>query len=302
MKDIFLEQLDIVPDYDLQCGTSDISILKENIVRTLRKSRPSHVIVYGDTNSSMAASLAARELGCELIHLEAGVRDFDLAVPEEIIRIKIDSISDYLLAPSDFCKMCLRYEKVNGRVDVTGNLIVDVCRKLSKVATRPAGLDLPDDFILLTMHRPENVDDVAKLKLLRKHLSEVNYNVVFPVHPRTQASMKKHNISLPPNVISIDPVGYLEFLFLLNKCTVVLTDSGGVQEEAVILRKPCITLRHTSARWETILLNANRLFPLDRNASLNEMINVMSQINITINPYGENVAATTYNAIQDFVS
>ena len=103
--------------------------------------------------------------------------------------------------------------------------------------------------------------------------------------------MKKYDLSLPPNVITIDPVGYLEFLYLLNKCRVVLTDSGGVQEESVVLRKPCVTLRHTSARWETILLNANRLFPLDRNASLNETINEMSKVNITINPYGENVAA-----------
>ena len=171
-----------------------------------------------------------------------------------------------------------------------------------KLPTSPAGFSLPDDFILLTMHRPENVDDIDKLKLLRKHVSEVKNNIVFPVHPRTQASMKKHNISLPPNVISIDPVGYLEFLFLLNKCSIVLTDSGGVQEEAVVLKKPCITLRHTSARWETILLNANRLFPLDRNASLNDMINEMSQVKITVNPYGENVAVTTYNAIQNFIS
>ena len=140
-------------------------------------------------------------------------------------------MSDYLLAPSDFSKMCLKYEQVKGRVDVTGNLIVDVCKKLSKVATKPAGLDLPDHFVLLTMHRPENVDDPVKLKLLRKHLSEVDYNVVFPMHPRTQASMKKYDLSLPPNVMTIDPVGYLDFLYLLNKCKVVLTDSGGVQEE-----------------------------------------------------------------------
>ncbi|MGA9744815.1 MAG: UDP-N-acetylglucosamine 2-epimerase (non-hydrolyzing) [Nitrososphaeraceae archaeon] len=302
MKDVFLEQLGIFPDIDLQCGTSDVSVLKANIIRRLRKTSPSHIIVYGDTNSSMAASLAAQELGCKLIHIEAGVRDFDLAVPEEGTRIKIDSMSDYLLAPSDFCKMCLKYEQVRGRVDVTGNLIVDVCKKLSRVATKPTGLDLPEDFVLLTMHRPENVDDPAKLNLLKKHLSQVDSKVVFPIHPRTQASMKKYDLSLPPNVITIDPTGYLEFLYLLNKCKVVLTDSGGVQEESVVLRKPCVTLRHTSARWETILLNANRLFPLDRNASLNETINEMSKVNITINPYGENVAATTFNAIQDFVS
>jgi UDP-N-acetylglucosamine 2-epimerase len=302
MKDIFLEQLGIDPDFDLQCGTSEVSILKENIIATLKRARPSHIIVYGDTNSSMAASLAAEELGSKLIHIEAGVRDFDLAVPEEGTRIKIDSMSDYLLAPSDFCKMCLNYEQVKGRIDVTGNLIVDVCKKLARAATKPTGLDLPNDFVLLTMHRPENVDEPAKLKLLKNHLAGVKYNVVFPIHPRTQASMKRHEITLPPNVIPVDPVGYLDFLYLLNRCRVVLTDSGGVQEESIVLKKPCITLRHTSARWETILLNANRLFPLDRTDSLNDMIDEMSRASIKVNPYGENVAVNTYKAIQEFIS
>jgi UDP-N-acetylglucosamine 2-epimerase len=302
MKDVFLEQLGIYPDIDLRCETSNTNILAQKIVKVLQNSSPSYMIVYGDTNSSMAAALASNHLGCKLIHVEAGVRDFDLAVPEEITRIKIDAMSDYLLAPSEFCKMCLKYEQVKGRVDFTGNLIVDVCRKLSKTAKKPAGLDLPDNFVLLTMHRPENVDDVVKLQLLQKHLSQVDYDVVFPIHPRTKASLKKHNLTLPPNVIAIDPAGYMEFLYLLTRCEVALTDSGGVQEESIVLRKPCITLRHTSARWETILLNANRLFPLDRNESLNDTIKAMAQAKITINPYGENVAETTCNAIQNFIS
>jgi UDP-N-acetylglucosamine 2-epimerase (non-hydrolysing) len=302
MKDVFLEQLGIFPDIDLRCETSNTNILAQKIVKVLQNSSPSYMIVYGDTNSSMAAALASSQLGCKLIHIEAGVRDFDLAVPEEITRIKIDAMSDYLLAPSEFCKMCLKYEQVKGRVDFTGNLIVDVCRKLSKTAKKPAGLDLPDTFVLLTMHRPENVDDVVKLQLLKKHLSQVDYDVVFPIHPRTKASLKKHNLTLPPNVIAIDPAGYMEFLYLLTRCEVALTDSGGVQEESIVLGKPCITLRHTSARWETILLNANRLFPLDRNDSLNDTIKAMAQTKITINPYGENVAETTCNAIQNFIS
>lgn len=302
MKDVFLDQLGIFPDIDLRCETSDTTLLAQKIVGALEESSPSHIVVYGDTNSSMAAALAAQNLKCKLIHVEAGVRDFDLAVPEEITRIKIDAMSDYLLAPSEFCGMCLKYEQVKGRVDVTGNLIVDVCRKLSKIAKKPAGLDLPDNFVLLTMHRPENVDDIVKLKLLKKHLSQVKHEVVFPIHPRTQASLKKYDLTLPPNVIAIDPVGYMEFLYLLTRCKVALTDSGGVQEESIVLGKPCITLRHTSARWETILLNANRLFPLDRNDSLNDMIEEMTQVKITINPYGENVAATTCNAIQDFLT
>ncbi|HEY7111020.1 MAG TPA: UDP-N-acetylglucosamine 2-epimerase (non-hydrolyzing) [Nitrososphaeraceae archaeon] len=302
MKDVFLEQLGIFPDFDLQCGTSEVSMLEQKIYDTLKKSKPNFLIVYGDTNSSLAASLAAKKLGSKIIHVEAGVRDFDLAVPEEITRIKIDAMSDLLLAPSDFCKMCLSYEDIRGYVRVTGNLIVDVCRKLSKIATKPADLDLPDQFILLTMHRPENVDDPVKLKLLSKHLSQVESPVVFPIHPRTQASMKRHSITLPPNVRAIEPVGYLEFLYLLNRCQIVLTDSGGVQEESIVLKKPCLTLRHTSARWETILLNANRLFPLDRDESLTKAISDMCNVKITVNPYGENVAVATYKAIQEYIS
>jgi len=302
MKDVFLNQLGIFPDFDLQCGTSDIPRLTESIESTLRKNTPTHIIVYGDTNSSMAAALAAKRLGCKLIHIEAGVRDFDLAVPEEPLRIKIDSMSELLLAPSEFCKTCLGYEQVRGKVLVTGNLIVDVCKKLSKIATRPSGVNLPKDYILLTMHRPENVDDPKKLELLNKHLGKVDSTVIFPVHPRTQASMKKHDLHMPENVQLIEPAGYMEFLYLLNNCKVALTDSGGVQEESVILKKPCITLRHTSARWETILLNANRLFPLDRiNDSLNQMIEEMANRVITINPYGENTALKTYEAIEQFI-
>lgn len=302
MKDVFLEQLGITPDIDLRCCSSEIEVLKENIMLSLKDSRPANIIVYGDTNSSMAAALAARELGSNLIHLEAGVRDFDLAVPEEITRIRIDSMSDLLLAPSDFCKMCLTYEAVRGHVKVTGNLIVDVCKKLSKVATKPRDLNLPQNFVLLTMHRPENVDDISKLKLLKKHLSEIDDTVVFPVHPRTRSNFKRYDISLPSNVIQIEPAGYMDFLYLLKNCKVVVTDSGGVQEESIILKKPCITLRHTSARWETILLNSNRLFPLDRNDSLGAMIDDMSRVKILVNPYGEDVARTTCKVINDFIS
>jgi len=302
MKDVFLDQLGIFPDFDLQCGTSDIPRLTEKIESTLRKNTPTHIIVYGDTNSSMAAALAAKNLGCKLVHIEAGVRDFDLAVPEEPLRIKIDSMSDLLLAPSEFCKTCLGYEQVRGKVLVTGNLIVDVCKKLSKVAIPPSGVNLPKDYILLTMHRPENVDDPIKLGLLSNHLAKVDYPVIFPVHPRTQASLKKYNLNMPDNVKLIEPAGYMEFLYLLKNCKVALTDSGGVQEESVILKKPCITLRHTSARWETILLNANRLFPLDRtNESLKEMIEEMANRVITVNPYGDNVALKTCEALEQFI-
>lgn len=300
MKDIFFDELGIKPDYDLRSDTSQIEILKDSMTRFMGSANPEYVLVYGDTSSSMAATLAAKDIGSKLIHIEAGVRDFDLNVPEEVIRIYIDEVSDYLFAPSKLSETFLEYEGVRGEIHVTGNLIVDVCRKLSKSAKQFSGNDdLPAEFLLLTLHRQENVDDPAKLQMLAKHLEEISrYKVVFPVHPRTKNNLEKYDVKLPGNVVTIDPVGYLDFLYLLKNCSLVLTDSGGVQEEAVILRKPCITLRHSSARWETILLKANRLFPLDRKDSLDSIVEAMLPTKITRNPYGENVANRMFDLIQ----
>lgn len=307
MKDIFFDELNIKPDYDLKCNTSEINTLTTEILKTLRIVNPTHVIVYGDTSSSLAATKAAKELGCKLIHIEAGVRDFDMAVPEEGIRIEIDSIADYLFCPSDFCKTVLSYENTVGRIFLTGNLIVDVCKRLSEIAAKQFNgtIDghqhLPTDYLLLTIHRPENSDDPVKLHLLRKHLEELKYKVIFPIHPRTKSNLTKFDIKLPSNVTPMEPTSYLQFLYLLKNCKLVLTDSGGVQEEAVVLRKPCITLRHTSARWETILLGANILFPLDRNDSLSDVVENMIPVKINRNPYGNNVAKETMKIIEKTV-
>jgi UDP-N-acetylglucosamine 2-epimerase len=304
MKDIFFDELSIKPDYDLKCNTSEIDILRVKLLKTLQVIKPSHVIVYGDTSSSLAAAQAAKEIGSKLLHIEAGVRDFDMAVPEEAMRIQVDSMSDYLFCPSAFCRTVLSYEDIRGKIFLTGNLIVDVCRRLSKIATKQfdGKIDgLPSEYLLLTIHRPENSDDPAKLEMLRRHLEKVRYRVIFPIHPRTKNNLEKFNIKLPPNVVPIAPAGYLQFLFLLTNCKLVLTDSGGVQEEAIILKKPCITLRHTSARWETILLKANILFPLDRNASLSDVIESMISAKIIHNPYGDNVAKATMRIIEKAV-
>jgi UDP-N-acetylglucosamine 2-epimerase len=147
-----------------------------------------------------------------------------------------------------------------------------------------------NEFLLLTIHRPENSDNPAKLNMLKNHLEKIRYKIIFPVHPRTKQNLNRFNIQLPSNVKTIDAVGYLEFLGLVGRSKLVLTDSGGLQEEAVVLKKPCITLRHTSARWETILLNANVLFPLDRSDSLSDVVERMIRVKIDRNPYGENVA------------
>lgn len=297
MKEIFSDEFGIQPDYDLACNSSDIDFIRDKITDFLHRTKPKYVLVYGDTNSSIAAAMATKIVGCKLIHIEAGLRSFDTRMPEERNRMKIDALSDCLCAPTDLNKLFLRYENIQNNVFVTGNLIVDVCRKYALVVTDQNFIDhheiLSKDFILLTLHRAENVDDESILRTLAKQLSYVNYKVVFPIHPRTRKSIAQYNIVLPDNVLTIDPVGYSEFLHLLNKCLLVLTDSGGVQEEAAVLKRPCITLRDTTERWETLLIKANILFPLHRGlmqpSLLNHVIEDMITSKITTNPYGENV-------------
>jgi UDP-N-acetylglucosamine 2-epimerase len=293
MKEVFFEDLGVRPDYDLNCSTSDVPQLKQKLVEFLRLAKPQYVILYGDTFSTMAGTLAAQELGIKIIHLEAGIRDLDVTIPEERVRMYVDSVAQFLFAPTELAKTFLLYEGITRNVSVTGNLIVDVCRRMAKLAGEHKVSGLPDRYLLLTMHRQENVDDPEKLKLLAKKLASLKHRVVFPVHPRTRINLQKYNISLPENVTAIDAVGYVEFISLLQNCDLVMTDSGGVTEEAVILKKPCVTLRHSTARWETILLKANILYPLDRKDPLADVIDGMLKVKISVNPYGENVAETT---------
>lgn len=298
MKSIFFDELNIKPSYDLRCDTSDVGTLKENMVKFLNESRPPYVLVYGDTNSSLAGALAAKEIGCTLVHIEAGLRCFDLSVPEERARIQIDSAADYLFPPTELARTFLYYEQIEKNVIVTGNLVVDVCRRLAKAADEHGRNDLPSEYLLLTMHRQENVDDPARLEMLKKHLSGIKHKIVFPIHPRTKNNLAKYDITLPENVITIEPAGYLEFLYLLKNCQLVMTDSGGVQEEAIVLGRPCITLRHVSERWETLLLKANVLFPLYRHDPLADAVDMMLGTRIERNPYGENVARTMLQLIK----
>ena len=308
MKDVFLDELDVKFDYDLRANTSVVGILRYNIRRLLKDIQPSYVIVYGDTNTTLAGALAAIDEKCKLIHIEAGLRSFDMKMSEERNRIRIDALSDYLFAPTELAKTFLGYENIKDNVYVTGNLIVDVCRKSSLYTKFKYQESLPNKFLLLTLHRAENVDDPSTLSALKKYLSEVKYNIIFPIHPRTRNNLIEYNIHLPNNVILVEPVAYLEFLYLLKNCMLVLTDSGGVQEEALILEKPCITLRNSTERWETLLLRANRLFPLSGNYngeyfSLSNVIEeiLKSRIIGGNNPYGENVTVNMVKLLSELI-
>jgi UDP-N-acetylglucosamine 2-epimerase len=299
MSDIFIDELKVKPDYDLQSNSSDISTIRTNLLPVLREINPDFVLVYGDTNSSMAAALAAEDIKSKIIHVEAGVRDFDLHVPEEPLRIRIDEMSDYLFSPSNFCTTVLSYENTRGKIFTTGNLIVDVCKDLSSIAiSKKLPVSIPQEYLLLTLHRPENVDNPQNLRLLMNHIASTNHPVVFPVHPRTKKNLQLFNINVPSNITMIEPLGYMDFLSLMSKSKLILTDSGGIQEESITIKKPCITLRHTSARWETILLKANILFPPDREGNLDEVIKTMLSTTINRNPYGENVAQNILEILQ----
>jgi UDP-N-acetylglucosamine 2-epimerase len=299
MSDIFIDELKVKPDYDLQSNSSDISTIRTNLLPVLREINPDFVLVYGDTNSSMAAALAAEDIKSKIIHVEAGVRDFDLHVPEEPLRIRIDEMSDYLFSPSNFFTTVLSYENTRGKIFTTGNLIVDVCKDLSSIAiSKKLPVSIPQEYLLLTLHRPENVDNPQNLRLLMNHIASTNHPVVFPVHPRTKKNLQLFNINVPSNITMIEPLGYMDFLSLMSKSKLILTDSGGIQEESITIKKPCITLRHTSARWETILLKANILFPPDREGNLDEVIKTMLSTTINRNPYGENVAQNILEILQ----
>jgi UDP-N-acetylglucosamine 2-epimerase len=162
---------------------------------------------------------------------------------------------------------------------------VDVCKKFSKLKLHTKN-KRESKYILLTLHRAENADDKDSLRILVNKLKEIsNHKIIFPIHPRTKKNLKKHHIKIPKNVKTIDPVGYLEFLRLLRESKLVLTDSGGLQEEAIIFKIPCITLRYTTERWETILCGGNRLYPLlQNNQSFSVVINKMLKAKIKNQP------------------
>jgi len=254
MVDLFFEEMEVrAPDEVLDTKTSDYSVLEEALESSFGKSRPERVVVYGDTNSTVCAARAAKKLGIGIAHVEAGLRCFDQKVPEERNRVETDGMSDLLFPPTELARLHLEKEGITKNVHVVGNTIVDVCRHYSG-KIKPAG----GDYILVTAHRQENVDNPAKLGEIITALSGFG-EVVFPAHPRTKKRLEEFKVRMPPNVRMIDAVGYFEFLGLLKGAKLVITDSGGVQEEAMTLNVPCLTIRDSTERWESIEAGGNFL-------------------------------------------
>jgi UDP-GlcNAc3NAcA epimerase len=239
--------------------------------------RPDVVLVYGDTNSTLAGGLAGAQARVPVAHVEAGMRSFDRAMPEELNRVLTDHLADVLLCPSPTAVANLEREHAVGRIELVGDVMVDVAllfQPRSRADDGPlaaAGVT-PGEYVLATAHRAGNVDDLARLRALLDLLLAVPAPVVLPLHPRTRARLEAAGwlgeLQAAPNVHLQPPLGYLAFTALLSRARAVLTDSGGVQKEAYLAGVPCVTLRDTTEWVETVETGWNALVDLDARAAL----------------------------------
>jgi UDP-N-acetylglucosamine 2-epimerase (non-hydrolysing) len=227
------------------------------------KESPSYLFIQGDTNSALAGALAAAKTGIQICHIESGLRSGDWQMPEEVNRVIIDHIADYLFCPTEIQAKILANESVHGKVAVTGNTIVDAVAGIEKIIKKSVKKTIFEKYILLTMHRPSNVDDREKLTMQLQNISKVakgfNLKVIFPIHPRTDKNIKSFQIKIPKNIETIDPVGFIEMIELEKNAELIFTDSGGIQEEACILKVPCLILRENTERPECLDVGAAKL-------------------------------------------
>ena len=271
----------------------------ENI---LLKERPCAALGQGDTNTVLAGALVASKIaGIKIGHVEAGLRSYDRQMPEEINRILTDHISDYLFPPTRGAAKILRSEGVPaGKIFMTGNTIVDAVMQNLAIAKKksqalPYGLSKKKDFFLLTLHRQENVDDPKRLASILQGLEDVSKRwktpIIFPAHPRTVKMLKHFRLFLPKAVQAEPPAGFLDFLRLEAASRLILTDSGGVQEEACILGVPCVTLRTTTERPETVQVGANDIAGFKPGSILLSAARMMKRRRSWSNPFGDGRAS-----------
>jgi UDP-GlcNAc3NAcA epimerase len=259
LSQVFFEELALgKPRYALDLRTADSAEMRAAIAGPLAREEPDWVLVYGDTNSTLAGALAAAEAGVPLSHVEAGLRSGDLSMPEERNRIETDRIGRLLFCPDERSAAALAAEGVRGGAEVVGDVMADATRVFAPIAQRRAAVDIPDEYAVLTIHREANTAPET-LRRIVAALNETGRTFVFPVHPRTRKVLDAHGIELGPQLHPIEPVGYLEMLALVAGAMRVVTDSGGLQKEAYWLRVPCITLRPSTEWVDTVLAGANTL-------------------------------------------
>jgi UDP-N-acetylglucosamine 2-epimerase (non-hydrolysing) len=279
LSDIFFRQMGIPePHVNLEVGSGSHAAQTAEVLKriepVLLEHKPDLVLVVGDVNSTIAVSLAAVKLGIPVAHVEAGLRSFDRSMPEEINRVLTDAIADYLfVTEEDAIAHLLKEGRPREAIHFVGNVMIDSLRHFLPIAQQSAigdELHLKNGaswrrFAVLTLHRPSNVDSTEKLVELLGAIDSIaaEVPVIFPVHPRTQQRLAQAGIRLRPEFHLIPPVGYLDFLCLLSKAALVLTDSGGIQEETTALGVPCLTLRENTERPITISQGTNLLVGTD---------------------------------------
>lgn len=237
------------------------------------KERPDLVIVVGDVNATMACAITAKKLLLPVAHLEAGLRSFDMTMPEEINRMVTDAIVDYFWTPSADADQNLLNSGIDkSKINLVGNIMIDSLKMMrSKIEAAGSYLKMnlnDGEYIVMTLHRPSNVDDANKLKELLSAIKEVakHRKIVFPIHPRTRKNIENFGYSellTDGNMLLCEPLGYMDFMNLVFHCKYVITDSGGVQEETTYLKKPCLTLRDNTERPVTVMTGSNTLVDID---------------------------------------
>lgn len=314
MDKVFFEQLELPePKYDLEVGSGshaeETGKMLMGIEQVLLKERPDVVLVEGDTNSVLAGALTASKLHIKVGHVEAGLRSYDRNMPEEINRILTDHCSDYLFAPTEKAKAILLGEGTpEEKIFVTGNTIVDAVYQNLEIAKRTCKLDVtpaapntehrplnlePRNYFLVTLHRQENVDNGARLASILDGLdrvaTEFSLPVIYPIHPRSLKMMNHFKLDRG-HVALIEPLDFLYFLHIESNARLILTDSGGVQEESCILRVPCVTLRDNTERPETLEVGSNILAGAVSDKILECTRMMLTRENQWQNPFGDGKA------------
>ncbi len=271
MSDLFFQELNIPkPDYELGIGSYSQGVqtgkMLAGIEKVLLKEQPDLAVIFGDTNSTLAGVMAAVKLGIKTVHIEAGLRSFNRSMPEEINRLITDCVSDYLFVPTETAMKNLANEGLKGHL--TGDIMVDSIKiAKEKTGDRKELLSAykinKKDYYLMTLHRQSNVDDKIELNNILININKLDKKVLFPIHPRTRkniAQVQEKNLS---NIVFCNPFGYFDFLYLMINAAKIITDSGGIQKEAYILKVPCITLRNETEWVETVQSGWNVLAQTD---------------------------------------
>ena len=327
MSDNFFRDLEIPsPDYNIHVGSGShgkqTGLMMKGIEEVLMDEKPDIVLVQGDTNAVLAGALVASKLHIAVGHVEAGLRSFDMTMPEEINRRACDVTSTMYFIPTEESAINLLAEGFSRKnLFITGNTVVDACFRHLEIAKKRgfeekslADLDIDnmDNILTLTMHRAENVDDKARVTNIIEALKELDQmNIIFPIHPRTKNTLQNFGLFDELNDLDhvhiIKPLGYLDFLQLTAKSTLILTDSGGLQEEAITLDVPALTLRYNTERPETVAVGGNILVGSDKEVILenaNKILNdeeFAQKMRNAPNPYGQgNSAQQTVDAIKDY--